>query len=59
MDLLKVLMSAAGSGNLQKLGSQFGLDSSSVEKVLGQVVPALGRGLQKNTSSSGGLEGHL
>jgi len=57
MDLLKVLMSAAGSSDLQKLGGQFGLDSSSVGKVLSQVVPALGRGLQKNTSSSSGLEG--
>jgi hypothetical protein len=56
MDLLKALMSAAGSADLQKLGGQFGLDSSSVEKVLEQVVPALGRGLQKNTNSPGGLD---
>jgi len=57
MDLLKTLISAAGSGQLQKLGSQFGLDGGAVEKVLGQVVPALGRGIQKNTRSTGGLEG--
>ncbi len=56
MDLLKALMGAAGSGDLQKLGGQFGLDDSAVEKVLGQVVPALGRGLQKNTRSGSGLE---
>lgn len=56
MDLLKTLMGAAGSGGLQQLGGQFGLDGSAVEKVLGQVVPALGRGLQKNATGSGGLE---
>ena len=59
MDLLKTVLNAAGSGDLQKLGGQFGLDSGAVEKVLGQVVPALGRGLQKNTQSAGGLEGLL
>lgn len=56
MDLLKALLGAAGSGDLQKLGGQFGLGSSAVEKVLGQVVPALGRGLQKNTANSNGLD---
>ncbi len=59
MDLLKALMDNAGSGNLQKVGAQFGLDSSSVEKVLGQVVPALGSGIKKNTSSAGGLDSLL
>ena len=56
MDLLKTLMGAAGSGDLQKLGQQFGLDGGDVTKVLEQVVPALGRGMQKNTAQSGGLE---
>lgn len=59
MDLLKTLINAAGSSDLMKLGGQFGLDGGAVEKVLGQVVPALGRGMQKNTRSSGGLEGLL
>jgi hypothetical protein len=59
MDLLKTMLSAAGSGGLEQLGGQFGLDSGSVEKVLGQVVPALGRGLQKNTRSTGGLDSLL
>jgi len=56
MDLLKLLMNTAGSGDLEKLGKQFGLDSSSVGKVMEQVVPALGSGLAKNTNSAGGLE---
>jgi hypothetical protein len=53
MDLFKALMGAAGSGQLEKLGSQFGLDSSAVGKVLGQVVPAMGRGINKNAGSGG------
>jgi hypothetical protein len=59
MDLLKTLVNAAGANDLQKLGSQFGLDSNAVENVLAQVVPALGRGLQRNSRSAGGLEGLL
>jgi hypothetical protein len=53
MDLLKTLVNAAGSGGLGNIGSQFGLDNSAVEKVLGQVVPALGRGINKNAGSGG------
>ncbi|MBT8061198.1 MAG: DUF937 domain-containing protein [Xanthomonadales bacterium] len=56
MDLLKTILGAAGNSELSSLGSQFGLDASAVEKVMEQVVPALGRGLQKNTARSGGLE---
>lgn len=56
MDLLKTMLGAAGGSELSSLGSQFGLDASAVQKVMEQVVPALGRGLQKNTASAGGLE---
>lgn len=56
MDLLKQLMNAAGSGDLQSMGAQFGLDGDAVTKVVGQVVPALGQGIKKNASSAGGLE---
>lgn len=56
MDLLKTLMDAAGSGQLEKLGSQFGLDASAVEKVMEQVVPALGSGIKKNAISGNGLD---
>lgn len=56
MDLLNALVNATGSGDLQKLGAQFGLDNEAVGNILGQVVPALGDGLKKNAASSGGLE---
>lgn len=56
MNLLNELLNAAGSGDLQKLGSQFGLDESAVSNVMKQVVPALGQGLKTNATSAGGLE---
>jgi len=59
MDLLNALLKATGSNDLQKLGDQFGLDSSSVTTVLGKVVPALGGGIQKNAQSTSGLESLL
>lgn len=59
MDLMKALQGAVGSSELGQLASQFGLDSSSVDQVIGQVVPALGKGIQGNASSPGGLESLL
>ena len=34
MNLLNELMNATGSGDLQKLGDQFGLDESAVSNVM-------------------------
>ena len=56
MDLLKVLMDSAGGSSAAQLGSQFGLDSAATSKVLGQLLPALGQGLQNNSRSAGGLD---
>lgn len=56
MDLLKVLTDSAGGGTAAQLGNQFGLDSNATSKVLGQLLPALGQGLQNNSRSAGGLD---
>lgn len=56
MDLLKTLLDAADSNELKSLANQFGIDSSSLTKVLGDVVPALGQNVQKNAQAPGGLE---
>lgn len=37
------------------MGGQFGLDKSAVEKVMAQVVPALGQGIKKGSGSGDGL----
>lgn len=57
MDLLKILTDSAGGSSAARLGSQFGLDPAATSKVLGQLLPALGKGLQNNSRSVGGLDG--
>ena len=57
--ILDVLMNAAGGGAVQKVGQQFGLSEDQTGSALGQLVPALMAGLQRNTSQEGGLEGLL
>jgi hypothetical protein len=59
MDLVNALKGAAGADALNGLAAQFGLEASAVEQVLDQVVPALGRGIQKNTAAPGGFESLL
>lgn len=58
MDLLKMVLNAAGSqgGALDEIATQAGVNRSDATSVLGQLVPALGRALQKNTQGAGGLE---
>jgi hypothetical protein len=57
--ILDMLMNAAGGGAVQKVGQQFGLSEDQTGSALGQLVPALMAGLQKNTSQPGGMEGLL
>jgi len=57
--ILDMLMNAAGGGAVQKVGQQFGLSEDQTGNALGQLVPALMAGLQRNTSQQGGMEGLL
>lgn len=59
MSLLKSILEAQGGGAVQQLGQRFGLDESQVKAALGQLVPALTKGVQKNTQAPGGLEALL
>jgi hypothetical protein len=56
MDLLNALMDSAGRDGLARLGGQVGLPADQTQQVLRQVLPALGQGLKRNISQSGGLE---
>ena len=58
MDLLKMVLNAAGNqgGGLEQIANSVGIDQSQASSVLGQLVPALTRGLQRNTQSTEGLE---
>lgn len=58
MDLLKMVLNAAGNqgSGIDQIAKSVGLDKSATDSVLGALVPALGRGLQRNTQNSEGLE---
>lgn len=54
-NLLDVLLQAQGGQAVDRLASRFGLNPSQAGEVLGQLAPALGRGVQRN-AAQGGLE---
>lgn len=59
MNLLEVLMQSNGGQNVNALAEQFGLSGEQTQGVLGQLLPALTRGMQNNISQPGGLESLL
>lgn len=59
MDLLNTILQAGGGNAVKQLASQFNLGEGQVADVLGQVVPALGGGMARNTQQSGGLDSLL
>ena len=54
MDLLKVLLENAGTAS--QLGRAVGLDSKTTTSLIGQLLPALTRGMENNLKQTGGLE---
>lgn len=57
--ILDVLMNAAGGGAVQQVGQRFGLSEQQTSSALGQLVPALMAGLQRNAAQEGGVEALL
>lgn len=57
--IMDLFLNAAGGGTVQKVGQQFGLSEEQTGSALGQLVPALMAGLQRNTSQQGGMEALL
>ncbi|MCC6859124.1 MAG: DUF937 domain-containing protein [Bryobacterales bacterium] len=57
--ILDLLMNAAGGGAMQQVGQRFGLSGDQAGNALGQLVPALMAGLQRNTAQEGGMEALL
>ena len=56
MNLLETILGAQNGGAVNEIARQFGLNDGQVKDVIGQLAPALGRGLQENSRSTGGLE---
>ncbi len=55
MSLMDLLKQAQGGQGLAQLGQQFGLDASMVEKLAGQLAPAISGGVQQRAQAEGGL----
>lgn len=56
MGLLDVLVSAQGGQTVDQLGKQFGLSQDQTMGALGNLLPALTKGIGQNMGQSGGLE---
>jgi hypothetical protein len=59
MDLLNMLLNQGGGQAVRQLAQNFGLDESQAVSAISGLVPALGQGLARNTSTQGGLESLL
>jgi len=56
MSLLDELLSHRNNAAIGQIARQFGIDETQVKDVIGQLAPALGAGLARNTQASGGLD---
>jgi len=56
MNLLDLLLSNENSGAMEHLGKNFDLSSDQTQAAVKELIPALTRGMQKNTSDAPGLD---
>jgi len=56
MDLLSMVLNAAGGDAVRKIAQNFGLDENQASSAVSNLLPALGQGLARNAASPGGLE---
>ncbi len=55
MNILSEILGAQEGGVVRQLGDQFGLSTAQTESAIGQLLPALTRGLRNNMTSQEGL----
>lgn len=55
MNILETILQSQGGGLVRQLAGTLGVDERSVQSVMGQVVPALARGIQRNATSEAGI----
>lgn len=56
MDLLSMLLNQGEGGALRQLAGNFGLNEEQAASAVTNLLPALGQGLARNASTSGGIE---
>jgi len=59
MGLLSEIFGASGGENVRALGQGFGMNEKETKSAIQGLLPALAKGVKKNTSQEGGLEGLL
>jgi hypothetical protein len=59
MNMMDMIMQAAGGQAPQQLGSQFGLDANQSQSAFAALLPAISSAMKQNTSSPQGLAGLL
>lgn len=57
MNLLETILNAQNGAVVRQMASRFQLDEGQAKSAMGALIPALGRGLGNNASSSAGLDG--
>ncbi len=56
MSLFDELLSDKGSALVRQLAQNFNLDESTTQAAVGQMLPAITRGVQRNSASSAGMD---
>jgi len=56
MSLFDELISSHGSALVKQLAQNFHLDESTTQAAIGQMLPAITRGVQRNSASSAGMD---
>ena len=59
MNLLETLLNASDGGVVKEIAKGLGLSEDDARKGVGQLAPALARGMSRNTKQPGGLEALL
>ena len=59
LNMMDMIMSAAGGKAPQEIGQQFGLDANQSQNAISALLPAISSGLKQNASSPQGLAGLL
>ncbi len=55
MNLLETIIHAQGGGLVRQLAETLGVDEHLVQRIIGQVVPTLSRGIQRNAATETGF----
>ncbi len=59
MNLLDIVLNSQNGALVQQVAKNFGIGESDARNAIGQILPAINRGLQKNSSSPDGLSALL